>query len=58
MPEARAQARLNIKNSAVYKLIRARKVPTFCVGRSPSAARVSAAAPAGSTAADTKIDFR
>jgi len=49
---------LNIRNGTVYKVIRVRKIPTFRVGRSPSAARLSAAAQAGSTAADTKIDFR
>jgi hypothetical protein len=32
---------LNIRNSTVYKLIRSRKVRTFRVGRSPSAARLS-----------------
>jgi hypothetical protein len=58
VPERGHRPGLNIRNSTVYKLIRARKIPTFRVGRSPSAARLLAAAPAGSTAADTKIDFR
>ena len=56
--EARAQTRVEHQERHGLQADRARKIPTFRVGRSPSAARFSAAAQAGSTAADTKIDFR